>query len=242
MPMMQTDRQPRRSALNLRRSRPAFLIATLILMSMTKVAYAARDEPTWEESDELPAVQNRKYRMEHELAAGIGLLPTDPYTKGVAVSGSYTWHLNNLWGVRGDFSWVFNYNSSLRDKLEENFGIQTTRFDKIKLFGQLGGLFKPLYGKLAFLNDAQIYGELYLSLNAVVAQLEGGRKTDTEPQGKGERLAFGTAPGLGIRGFITPHLSARLDLSWMILVAQSGEIHTPLLLNLSFAMTTRSDL
>jgi len=196
----------------------------------------------WEETADLPAVQDRKYRLEHELAAGVGTLPADPYTKGLALTGGYTWHVTDLWAVEGHFSWVFNFSSSLRDKLEGNFAVQPSRFAKLKMFGQLGALLKPLYGKLSFLNDEQVYGEFFLSLYGVVAQMEGGKKTDEEPQGKGTRLAFGGAPGFGIRGFLTRYLSARFDFNWMILVAESGEVHTPLFLNLDLSLTTRSDL
>lgn len=211
-------------------------------MLCTALVAGAEEEKLLEETDDLPAVQNREYRTLHEFHASVGTIPADPYTKGLTLGGGYAWHVNDLWAVEGHYSWVFNFSSSLRDKLEGNFAIPSTRFDKFKMFGKLGTLFKPLYGKLAWLNDSQVYGEFYLSLYAAVAQLEGGERTDDYPQGKPERLAFGGSPGFGIRGYINRYLSARLDVSWLLLVAETGEFHWPLFLNLSFGLTTRSDL
>lgn len=222
-----------------------FANAVVLLFGLAMLAprpTLAEDEQQLEETDKLPAVQDRKYRLEHELAAGVGTLPTDPYTKGLTLGGGYTWHVTDLWAVEAHYSWVFNFGASLRDKLEGNFAVPPSRFAKLEMFGQLGTLFKPLYGKLALLNDTQVYGEFFLSAYGVVARMEGGRKTDEEPQGKGQRLAFGGAPGFGIRGFFNRYLSARLNVNWLILVAESGEVHTPLFMTLTFGLTTRSDL
>lgn len=203
-------------------------------------AASAKERVLWEETDKLPAVQNRRYRVEHEFAAAVGTLPADPYTKGLTLSGSYGWHLNDLWAIEARGHWVMNFNSALRDKLEGNFGTDADRFDKIQFFGQLGGLFKPLYGKLAFLNDDQVYGEVFLSLHAVVGRMNGGGGSADDPVGRGQRLAFGASPGFGVRGFLSEHWSLRLDINWLVLFAETGESHLPLLLTLSLAGTTRS--
>lgn len=203
------------------------------------------DRSRWEETDELPAVQNRKYWLQHELAAGVAHLPLDPYTKGVAVTGGYTWHLNHTWGLEGHFGWVFNYRASLREELENNFGEPDTKFRRMKWFAKVGTLFKPLYGKLAFFNDSQVYGEFYLSAYVVVAQLEGGEKTENEPAGRGERIAVGPAPGFGLRGFLTRSLSVRFDFNWMVLFTggflskndSPFEVDAPLTLTLTLAYT-----
>lgn len=202
---------------------------------------AAKKRVLWEETDKLPAVQNRRYRLQHEFDATVGTLPADPYTKGLTLSAGYGWHLNDLWAIEARGHWVMNFNSALRDKLEGNFGTDADRFDKIKFFGQLGGLFKPLYGKLSFLNDQQVYGEVFLSLHAVVAQMDGGGGSADDPVGRGQRLAFGASPGFGVRGFLSEHWSLRLDINWLVLFAETGETHLPLLLTLSLAGTTRSD-
>lgn len=208
-------------------------------------------EQAWEETDELPAVQNRRYQLHHEFQVGGGVLPIDPYTKGYHVTGGYTFHIDHLWAIEGLFSWVFNVSSSLRDKLEGNFGEPASKFVKTEYFGMLGALFKPLYGKLAFLNDTQVYGEVFLSTYAVFAQLNGGEKTDEETSGRGRRFAVGVAPGVGIRGFVSRYFSLRFDINWMVLFSGGPlsttasppfEVYAPLSLRLTVAFTTRGDL
>jgi outer membrane beta-barrel protein len=195
----------------------------------------------WEESDDLPSVQNRLYRTEIELNGGVGVLPVDPYVKGVTFNGGAAWHFNDIWAVEGRFHYLLNLPTSLRDQLENQFGIPPTRFAEVMMYGTVGGLFKPIYGKLSFLNKTLVYGEFYLSLAGVVARMNGGKKTEEEPDGKGKRIAFGGAPGFGIRGYFFTWLSVRLDFRWLMLYSR-GEGHYPMALSLSFGLTTRSDL
>ncbi len=171
----------------------------------------------WEETDKLPAVQNRQYRLQHEFAFGGSHVPLDPFTKAFALTGGYTWHVNHAWGIESRFAWLFNYRAKLRDDLENNFGEPPSKFRRMNWYALLGTLFKPFYGKFAFFNNRQAYGEFYLSIYAALAQLDGGEKTENEPAGRGERFALGPAPGFGIRGFITHELSVRFDFNWMIL-------------------------
>ena len=49
------------------------------------------------------------------------------------------------------------------------------------------------------------------------------------------------APGFGIRGYLNRYFSARFDFRTMVLYS-AGEIHVPLELTLTFAVTTRSDI
>jgi outer membrane beta-barrel protein len=202
----------------------------------------------WEETDVLPTVQNRKFSLHHEFTVGGSHLPLDPYTKSMAVGGGYAWHLTTLWAIEGQFMWMFNYKTNVREQLELNLGQPETEFRKIKFIAQLGALFKPIYGKLAMLNRKLAYGEVYLSAYAVFAQLEGGEKTDEEPRGKGNRFAVGVAPGFGIRGFLTRHISLRFDFNWKVLftggfLAENSsefEVLAPLTLTFNIAFTTRS--
>jgi outer membrane beta-barrel protein len=223
---------------------PTVVAAVFVLALATPgVALAddTEDDAVWEESDKLPAVQNRLYRMEHEFNASVGVLPIDTYYKGVALGGGYAWHWTDLWAFEAHFYYMQNMNTSLRDKLENNFGIKPKRFAEIKFFGELGALFKPLYGKLSFLNKTLVYGEFYVSLTGIVARMEGGKKTEDHTDGKPPRMAFGGAPGFGLRGYFHKYMSVRFDFRQMIIYSM-GEGHYPLSLTLSFAFTTRSDL
>lgn len=204
-------------------------------------AQAQQEVEALEESDELPAVQNRLYRLDYEVAATFGVMPIDSYYKGVMVGGGFTWHWTNLWAFEAAGAYSFNIKTSLREKLEKNFGFNETRFAEILWYGMAGAHFKPIYGKLSLLNKTLVYGEVYLSLAGIVARMDGGRVTDEDPNGKPPRFGFGAAPGLGLRGFITRHISARFDFRYF-LIYSAGEGHFPLSLTLSFAYNLRSDL
>lgn len=221
------------------RRRSATLLA-LAVLSLFESSALAKGGFAWEESDKLPAVQNRKYRMEHEFFAGVGLLPVDAFYKGAEFMGGYVFHINDLWAVEGRYSYLRNIKTSLRDKLEQNWGEPASKFAKLLHVGELNCLFKPIYGKLSFLNHNLLYGEIYLNLGAVVAQLDGGTPTDEELAGKGKRMGYGATPGFGFRGFLSPRFSVRFDFRYLLLYS-AGEGHFPLSLSLTLAYTTRSD-
>lgn len=216
------------------------LLVVWALMMPAIAAAKPKQGPAWEESDKLPAVQNRLYRVEHEFQAGIGVLPVDAFSKGFTLGGGYAWHITDLWGVELRAAYLLNFKTALRDKLENNFGEPPSKFAEIRLYGEVSALFKPIYGKLSFLNKTLVYGEIYLSASAIVARLNGGSATDDEPQGKGDRLGFGGAPGFGLRGYLNRYLSLRFDFRYMLLYSR-GEGHYPLALTLNLAVTTRSD-
>ena len=219
-------------------------------VTLTLLTLASIDRPAWaddvedlEETDILPAVQNRKYRTDHELSLGIGILPIDPFFKGMLLIGGYAWHITDLWAVEGRYYYSKNFKTSLREQTEENYNVPTARFDEINWYTHGGVLFKPLYGKLSLFNKTLVYGEFYLSAHAALAQLDGGRRTDTAPAGKGKRFAIGGAPGFGIRGYLHEYISVRFDFRSMILYAwEDSETHYPISLALTIAFTTRSDL
>ena len=65
----------------------------LLALSPSEQAHAKRSSPQWEESDKLPAVQNRLYRNEHEFMLGVGVLPVDAfYQNQPGVSGAAEAH------------------------------------------------------------------------------------------------------------------------------------------------------
>ena len=226
------------------RAAPKMLLlipALLLLLPAPAFSAKKKGEQELEESDKLPAVQNRKYRLEHEFNAAIGVLPVDAFVKGVTFSGGYAWHITDTWAVEGRGYYLRNVKTSLRDKLENNFGEPPQKFAEITWYAEAGVVFTPLYGKLSFFNRTLAYGEFFVTLNAVVARMNGGKATDSEPQGKSARMAFGGEPGFGIRGYITERLSLRFDLRAMLLYS-AGEGHYPLSLMLALSYTTRSDL
>lgn len=153
-----------------------------------------------DEGGALYAVQNRKYTASHEFSIGGGSLPMDAFYKGYALSGAYTLHFNDLWAwelVNGAYS--FNVNTDLRRELESNWSVQPTEFPSLQWLGNSNLVFKPLYGKLAWLNGSLIYGELFFTGGPALAGYEHAG------------TFVGANLGLGLRFYLSESFSVRLD-------------------------------
>ena len=145
------------------------------------------------------AVQNRRYTQTHEFTAFVGHLPMDAFTKGVTASGSYTLHFNDLfaWEV-AQFFYSFGVDTDLENELLA-FDLKPTPFERVEQYVTTNFLFKPLYWKGAWLNDALGYGEFFLSAG-------GGYGWLTRTQ---RPVLSG---GLGFRVYLHEHVSVRFDL------------------------------
>ena len=212
---------------------------TALLASLPAAASAGPPAPL-EEGDRLPVVQNRIYRVEHEFTLGVGALPADAYAKGLTVSGGYTWHVDDLFGIEARFVWSQNFKTALRNKLERNFGVASERFAELGYYGTAGVVFTPIYGKLALFNRLPVHGEIFLTAALVAGRMRGGEPTGGEPGGKGARLAIGGAPGFGLRAYLHRHVSLRLDFRFPVLYS-AGEVHFPLSIALGVSFSTRSE-
>ena len=70
-------------------------LALAAAATLATAAPAAAQEAA-EEGYASMAVQNRRYAQRHEFDAHFGVLPLDAFTKGLTLSGSYTFHPTNL--------------------------------------------------------------------------------------------------------------------------------------------------
>lgn len=113
---------------------------------------------------ELPslAVQNRKYTDTHEFTLTAGSLPIDAFEKGLTLSGAYTLHFSDTiaWEVV-QYYYSFGVDTDLKDELKA-FDLQATPFERVEQFVTTNFVFKPLYWKGAWLNDALTYGEFLI--------------------------------------------------------------------------------
>lgn len=108
------------------------------------------------------AVQNRQHMMIHEFGVAVGTLPIDAFTKGLTFTGAYTVHFTDLvaWEI-GQFTWSYHVDTALRDELEQ-YDVEPTQFETVKLFATSSLIFKPLYGKLAVMNRGLVFAEVFL--------------------------------------------------------------------------------
>jgi outer membrane beta-barrel protein len=160
------------------------------------------------------AVQERKFRLTHELAFGVGILPLDAFYKGLTAQVSYTFHFNDhlAWQVgRGTYS--YNLDTGLRAQLVRDFGVQTTAFEEVQWMVGSDLVWSPLYGKLSLLNSSVIYTETYFIL--------GGSALKVSNIAGASALPFRPAVnvGLGVRLFRSQTLSFRIDVTDNIVIS-----------------------
>ena len=174
-----------------------FLVVSALVAARV-FAQEAADQP-----EAVSAVQERAYRMQHEFDLSVGVLPLDPFSKGLFAQGSYTAHFSDFfaWQIaRGAYSYTAK--TELRNQLERDFGFLPPAFEEIQFFFGSDILLKPLYGKLTVMNKWDIHGELFVILGATLFKF-----LSTAIPRPGINL------GIGGRIFLNKILSLRIDIT-----------------------------
>lgn len=175
------------------------------------------------------AVQERMYRMNHELTLGVGVLPADAFYKGLTAGVGYTYHFSDsfAWQVgRGSYS--YNLKTGLREQLERDFGVAPTANafqDEVQWMVGSDLMWSPFYGKLAFRNSKVLHFEAFLIGGGSVLKLN---RTD------GFRPAANV--GIGLRLFSSNTVSFRLDVTNNIVFAEATRIINVPVFQLSTAL------
>jgi outer membrane beta-barrel protein len=160
-----------------------------------------------EPEPERVAIQERKFRLFHEVRGGVGTMPLDAFQKGWTFSLSYTYHFNNYlsWEV-AQFTGAYLTSTNLRDSLIDQFAVPPEDFSAPRLMATTGLEFSPFYGKQAILNDGILHhsllGGIYTGLVFGDRGALGDTLTDVRP-------AIGL--GLGYRLYSSKLISMRLD-------------------------------
>lgn len=184
-------------------------LVALAVLAASPAALAQVEVPP-EEGEEWmarQAIQNRKHVLKSELAVAIGTLPVDALYKGLTATGSFTFHFSNNWAWEiFHVGYSKNFWTSLRRDLEENWRNPSSPqvIPEIMLFGDTNLVFKPFYGKLAYLNRSLVYGEFYLAAGPAVAWYDVDK----------DRLSIGADVGFGFRVHLTPYWSVRFDVRY----------------------------
>ncbi len=171
----------------------------LTLWMFPSLALAQTEE--LENPGTVSAVQDRQYRMNHELSFGVGVLPIDAFYKGLLAQLGYTYHFSDrfAWQVgRGAYS--YDVDTGLKAQLQRDFGVLPTAFDQVQWMVGSDLIWSPFYGKSSFLNHSVGHFEVYLIAGGSVIKLSS---------------AFRPAAnlGAGARLFTGQHTSFRLDIT-----------------------------
>jgi outer membrane beta-barrel protein len=199
-------------------SRVSLLILAISVFPMVSLAAVGEGE----EGLSTLAVQNRQHMMIHEFGVAIGTLPIDAFTKGLTFTGAYTIHFNDLlaWEI-GQFTYSYRIDTALRDDLLQ-YDVEPTSFETVRFFTTSSLLLKPLYGKMAVMNRALVYSEIF-----IVAGGGWGRLSITD------RAVVDV--GLGLRIYAGKFASFRLDVRDYMFI-HSDDVKNELWLGLSVCL------
>ncbi len=187
--------------------------AILVLSLMAPlVAFAQAEE--LENPGTVSAVQERAYRMQHELNLSVGILPLDAFYKGLYAQVGYAFHFSDsfAWQV-GRGAYVYSARTGLRDQLERDFNVLPTNFEEVQFFVGSDLMWKPLYGKLSVLNKYVVHGEVYLLVGASIFKFTSAFRP-------------GVNLGGGARLFLSKYASVRLDVTENLVLPTGGAAKT----------------
>ena len=152
-----------------------------------------------QDAGRLVVIQQRKFRLAHELNFAAMFEPADAFSKGLAGEASYTVHFSDSLGWEvARAGYLTRFNTDLKDQLLREFGAEPTKFESLQYYGSTALLWAPCYGKLARNNASITHIELFGILGAAA-----GKFTSS--------YAAGPELGLGLRVFLTKRLSMRFE-------------------------------
>ncbi len=177
-----------------------------------------------QESGQLVAIQQRKYRLSHELEIGGMFEPLDAFSKGLAPEGSYTLHFNDDWGweiLRGGY--VARIDTGLQQQLLNEFGVAPTKFESLQYYASSNIVFAPLYGKFALRNASLVHLEAFMTLGGMF-----GHFTTVS--------AAGPELGVGLRVFLSRAVSVRFDARDTYFIGRGVDQRNKLFLSLGLSL------
>jgi outer membrane beta-barrel protein len=180
------------------------LIIGLILLQAETSLCETRDS-----EEKVFAVQNRIFHRDHEIDLSLGYIADDSFHHVYPIGVGYIYHLNEhfSWEV-GRFSYLYNTDKNLKESLSEDFGVQPERFPKQQYMFHSHLMFKPLYGKSAFLNRKVINHEVYAYAGAGMVHYEWEYSTG----GTEGEDAISLSMGIGMKYFISERYCLNVEL------------------------------
>ncbi len=164
--------------------------------------------------EQVEVIQRRKFELSQELSLSAGVLPVDPYYKGITATAAYTAHFSQSWAWEvAHLTYSFNVDTHLKEQLLEvaaGRGNQAPQLAEIEWVAGTRLLLKPLYGKEALFNTEVVHLEAYLGLGPVLVKRSAPL----------DSIGFGGDFGAGLRLWLSPRWSMRLDLGELLFVEE----------------------
>jgi outer membrane beta-barrel protein len=179
---------------------------------MVIVIGVSSSQPAWSEdispAEKVYAVQNRIFQKTNEIDFSVGYIADDDFYHVYPLSVGYTWHLSEHWSwevVR--LGYMFNQDKDLKTKLEDDFSVTPERFPEQKFMYHTHLMFRPLYGKSAFLNRRLVNNEIYFFVGAGQVNYEWNYSTGETKDENVLSASFGT----GVRFFISKSFCVNIE-------------------------------
>jgi outer membrane beta-barrel protein len=217
----------------------AAFLATLLPLHAHAEEAKADEIPELTDADlgakSLETIQNRKFKLLHEVSLMGGGLPVDPFYKGITVGMGYTLHFSDFFAVEFvQFTYSINIDTKLKKELIRTAlskGDLPPDFPEIAWIADVAHVvIKPLYGKEALFNTKVVHLESYGRFGPTFVRRSG--TTDS--------FAFGFDAGLGIRFWLREWVALRFDLAEMIYFLDKKPQQC-LRLNAGFAFNLRGE-
>lgn len=178
-----------------------------------------------EQGGELYSIEKRDIMGSHELNLSLGTLPMNAFDKGMTLAGSYSYHFSQLigWEIVGGM-WSFNFATGLDEEIKTEFDVQRTEEPELKWIINSNFIFKPLYGKLALINDKLFTGEMFFVLGYALA-------------GYTAAIPSGFDVGVALRMFLGRYFSVRLDIRDYMFLPDFKEVKNNLYISFGLSLT-----
>ena len=204
----------------------ARVAALSLALSTLLTAPAAHADVTSERGGELYSIERRDLMGNHELSFSLGALPLDAFAKGMTIQGAYAYHFSHLiaWELLGGM-YSFNFDTGLEEELNRRFDVQPEKEGQLQALIHSNFVLKPLYGKLAVINDVLLSAEMYFVAGPILGFFEGGA------------VPFGFDYGAGLRMFIGRYFSIKFDIRDYMLLPNFSSVENNLYLALGMSLT-----
>ena len=160
------------------------------------------------DDEKVTAVQNRIFFRHHELDLSTGYIADDDFFQIFPLAASYTYNLNDLWSFEVlRFEYMFTREKDLKSELK-NLGVQPSRYPEQKYALHSHIVFKPFYGKSAYLNRSIVNHETYFFAGGGVTRYKWIRsygKSETEN-------APSVSLGAGMKFFLNERFCLNVEL------------------------------
>lgn len=185
------------------------LVSFVAVGIFCSLATAAEEKRDIFDVPKVVAVQNRKYFLNKGVTVNLGYLPTDSFTKGLVLGGTYTHYFSDFtaWEVL-NANYVVNIKTDLQNQLQ-GFGVQPTAIPAFPQYYLTTNIvYTPFYNKSLLFNKTVVWGETSFLAGAGAAYY--ARDTGIETDNPGITPII--TGGINLRYFMSESTSLKLDI------------------------------